>query len=201
MVTKSSKALTGKALQLAVLRFIAREEPLGATLSAFPQLDRVKLQKALERIAGVLEGNGADLEPPGPAYLRLRLYSDGAARGNPGLAGAGAVLVEPSGQVVDKLGKFLGRQTNNYAEYMGLLMGLKRARELGVREVEVFADSELMIRQLGGRYQVKSPSLRPLYLETLQVLNDFERVKLVHVPREMNRAADEMSNRAIDERM
>lgn len=200
MVTKSSKALTGKALQLAVLRFIAREEPLGATLSAFPQLDRVKLQRALERAASVLE-NGADDTPAAPAYLRLRLYSDGAARGNPGLAGAGAVLVEPSGQVVDKLGKFLGRQTNNYAEYQGMLMGLKRARELGVREVEVFADSELMIRQLGGRYQVKSPSLRPLYLETLQVLNDFERVKLVHVPREMNRAADEMSNRAIDERM
>lgn len=201
MATKSSKALTGKALQAAVLRFIAREEPLGATLSAFPQLDRVKLQRALERAAGLLEGNGVDETPAPPAYLRLRLYSDGAARGNPGPAGAGAVLVEPSGQVVDKLGKFLGRQTNNYAEYQGMLLGLKRARELGVREVEVFADSELMIRQLGGRYQVKSPTLRPLYLETLQVLNDFERVKLVHVPREMNRAADEMSNKAIEERM
>src|SRR5437867_20752 len=79
--------------------------------------------------------------------------------------------------------------------------GLKRARELGVQEVEVFADSELMIRQLGGRYQVKSPSLRPLYEEALKLLNDFSRVKLVHVPREMNAAADEMSNRAIDERL
>jgi len=72
---------------------------------------------------------------------------------------------------------------------------------LKVREVEVFADSELMIRQLGGRYQVKSPSLRPLYEEALKLLNEFERVKLVHVPREMNRAADEMSTRAIEERM
>jgi ribonuclease HI len=131
----------------------------------------------------------------------VRLYSDGAARGNPGLAGAGAVLVEPSGQVVDRIGKFLGTQTNNYAEYMGLLLGLRRARELSVREVEVFADSELMLRQLGGRYQVKSASLRPLYEEALSLFNDFERVKLVHVPREMNRAADEMSNRAIDERL
>jgi ribonuclease HI len=76
-----------------------------------------------------------------------------------------------------------------------------RWRELKVREVEVFADSELMIRQLGGRYQVKSPSLRPLYEEALKLLNEFERVKLVHVPREMNRAADEMSTRAIEERM
>ncbi|PZR14430.1 MAG: RNase H [Archangium gephyra] len=201
MATKSSKALTGKALQLAVLRFIAREEPLVATLGAFPQLDRNKIQRALERAAALLEGKGGEEAEAPPAYLRLRLYSDGVARGNPGPAGAGAVLVEPSGQLVDKLGKFLGHQTNNYAEYMGLLMGLKRARELNVREVEVFADSELMIRQLGGRYQVKSPSLRPLYEETLQVLNGFERVKLVVVPREMNRAADEMSNRAIDERM
>lgn len=201
MATKSSKALTGKALQLAVLRFIAREEPLVATLGAFPQLDRSKIQRALERAAALLEGKGGEEAEAPPAYLRLRLYSDGVARGNPGPAGAGAVLVEPSGQLVDKLGKFLGHQTNNYAEYMGLLMGLKRARELNVREVEVFADSELMIRQLGGRYQVKSPSLRPLYEETLQVLNGFERVKLVVVPREMNRAADEMSNRAIDERM
>ncbi|HXN40659.1 MAG TPA: ribonuclease HI family protein, partial [Myxococcaceae bacterium] len=79
--------------------------------------------------------------------------------------------------------------------------GLKRARDLGIREVEVFADSELMIRQLGGRYQVRSPTLRPLYQEALRVLNDFSRVKLVHVPRKMNAAADEMSNRAIDERM
>lgn len=199
MASKNSRALSGRALQAAVLRFIAREEPLVATLGAFPQLDRQRLQRALEKAAGLLEGTQE--EEAAPAYHRLRLYSDGAARGNPGPAGAGAILVEPSGQVVDKLGKFLGHQTNNFAEYTGLLMGLKRAKELGVREVEVFADSELMIRQLGGRYQVRSPSLRPLYEETLQLLNAFERVKLVHVPREMNRAADEMSNRAIDERM
>ena len=201
MATKSSRPLTGKTLQAAVLRFIAREEPLVATLGAFPQLDRTRLQRALEKAAGLLEGNPPEEVEPAPSYLRLRLYSDGAARGNPGPAGAGAVLVEPSGQVVDKLGKFLGHQTNNYAEYMGLLLGLRRASELKVREVEVFADSELMIRQLGGRYQVKSPSLRPLYEEALKLLNEFERVKLVHVPREMNRAADEMSTRAIEERM
>lgn len=192
--------MTGKLLHAAVLRFLAREEPLVATLGAFPQLDRAQLQRILERAASHLEDHGAPERPAAPPP-RLRLYSDGVARGNPGLAGAGAVLVEPSGQVVDRLGKFLGTQTNNFAEYSGLLLGLKRAQELGVREVEVFADSELMIRQLGGRYQVKSTSLRPLYEEALRLLNDFERVKLVHVPREMNRAADEMSNRAIDQRL
>lgn len=182
-----------------LLAFIAREEPLSATLEAFPQVTRERLKKLLARAADAIELS-AELEEAG-AFERLRVYSDGAARGNPGLSGAGAVLVEPSGQVVDRLGKFLGVQTNNYAEYMGLLIGLRRARDLGVREVEVFADSELMIRQLGGRYQVKSASLRPLYQEAVKLLNDFSRVKLVHVPREMNKAADEMSNRAIDERM
>lgn len=144
--------------------------------------------------------NGEEANDAG-ALERVRVYSDGAARGNPGLSGAGAVLVEPNGQVVDRIGKFLGVQTNNYAEYMGLLLGLRRAQALGVTEVEVFADSELMIRQLGGRYQVKSPTLRPLYEEAVKLLKDFSRVKLVHVPREMNKAADEMSNRAIDERL
>jgi ribonuclease HI len=186
-----------------VLRHIAREEPLAATLKAFPSLSREKLTRLLDRMADLCdELTHAPVVREAPvAMQRVRVYSDGAARGNPGPAGAGAVLVEPSGQVVDRLGKFLGVQTNNFAEYMGLILGLRRARDLAVREVEVFADSELMIRQLGGRYQVKSPSLRPLYEEALLLLNGFSRVKLVHVPREMNSAADEMSNRAIDERL
>ncbi len=189
-----------------IIRFMAKHEPLQATLEAFPHVDREHLARLLERVAATFDGYGMKtlgalprLSSPAPASVRV--YSDGAARGNPGLSGAGAVLVDPQGQVVDKLGKFLGTQTNNYAEYMGLLLGLRRARALGVREVEVYADSELMIRQLGGRYQVKSPSLKPLYDEAVRLLNDFSRVKLVHVPREMNRAADEMSNRAIDERL
>jgi ribonuclease HI len=188
-----------------VLRFISRQEALESTLEAFPGLARAELRKLLERAA---EQSAAGMKSlaqlallSSPMPERLRVYSDGAARGNPGLSGAGAVLVEPSGNVIDRLGKFLGKQTNNYAEYMGLLLGLRRARALGVREVEVFADSELMIRQLGGRYQVKSKTLKPLYDEAVRLLNDFSRVKLVHVPRAMNKAADEMSNRAIDERL
>lgn len=186
-----------------LLKFLAKEEPFEAARHAFPGLSRERLTRVLERAAEALSehnGNGVPMLPS-PAPPKVRVYSDGAARGNPGPSGAGAILVEPSGQVVDRLGKFLGVRTNNYAEYMGLLLGLRRARDLGVSEVEVFADSELMIRQLGGRYQVKSPSLRPLYDEAVKLLNDFSRVKLVHVPREMNRAADEMSNRAIDERL
>jgi ribonuclease HI len=187
-----------------ILRHVAREEPLSITLKAFPGLTRERLARLLERVAETIApGNSraSALTDAALAPSKVRVYSDGAARGNPGPSGAGAVLVDSSGNVVDRLGKYLGIQTNNYAEYMGLLLGLKRARELGIREVEVFADSELMIRQLGGRYQVRSPSLRPLYEQALRLLNDFSRVKLVHVPRKMNAAADEMSNRAIDERL
>jgi ribonuclease HI len=84
---------------------------------------------------------------------------------------------------------------------MGLLIGLDRAIELGATEIEVYADSELMIRQLDGKYQVKSPTLRPLFEEAQRRLRGFKRVKLTHVPRKENAEADEMSNRAIDERL
>ncbi|ATB27934.1 ribonuclease HI family protein [Melittangium boletus] len=190
-----------------LLRYIAREEPLTGTVRAFPGFTREDVGRLLEAAATKL----SERPPPAPAQAppalpessatRLKLFSDGAARGNPGPAGAGAVLVDGDGRVVARLGRFLGVQTNNYAEYMGLLLGLEHARHLKVRELEVLADSELLIRQLQGRYQVKSPTLRPLYEEATGLLKHFDRVKLVHVPREKNKAADEMSSRAIDERM
>jgi ribonuclease HI len=132
---------------------------------------------------------------------RLRVFSDGAARGNPGPAGAGAVVLDSKGRVLARVGKFLGKQTNNVAEYEGLLLGLARAKELGAREVEVRADSLLLIRQLEGAYQVKNAALKVLHAKAKELLRSFDRVDLRHVPREENVLADEMSNRAIDERM
>ncbi|MCP3144047.1 ribonuclease HI family protein [Pyxidicoccus xibeiensis] len=203
-----------------ILRHIAREEPLSATVRAFRGLTREHVGQLLEDAAARLGGEPSS-RPEGPStpgaaasapvepevrassepLPRLRVYSDGAARGNPGPAGAGAVLTDPEGHVVARLGRFLGHQTNNHAEYMGLLLGLKHAKALGAREVEVFADSELLIRQLGGRYQVKSPTLKPLYDEARLLLAAFSQVKLVHIPRAKNAEADEMSNRAIDEKL
>ena len=105
----------------------------------------------------------------------VRVFSDGAARGNPGPAGAGAVLIDASGRVLARLGRFLGRQTNNVAEYEGLLLGLKHARDLGYREVEVRADSQLLIRQLKGEYAVRHAGLKPLHAEALRLLHAFDR--------------------------
>jgi ribonuclease HI len=132
---------------------------------------------------------------------RTRLYTDGAARGNPGPAGAGAVILNPDGHVVAKIGKFLGDSTNNVAEYMGLILGLKRAKAMGIKELEVYSDSELLVRQLAGEYQVKADHLRPLHDEARALLQGFSFIQVRHIPREENAQADAMSNRAIDERL
>jgi len=129
----------------------------------------------------------------------VRIYSDGASRGNPGPAGAGAVLEGEDGHPIEHLGRFLGKQTNNHAEYQGALLGLRRARALGATSIELLSDSQLLIRQLQGNYRVKNPGLLPLYKEALQWLAQFSKVTLTYIPREKNRAADAMSNRAIDE--
>jgi ribonuclease HI len=132
---------------------------------------------------------------------RTRLYTDGAARGNPGPAGAGAVILNPDGHVVAKIGKFLGDSTNNVAEYMGLILGLKRAKAMGIKELEVYSDSELLVKQLQGEYQVKADHLRPLHDEAKALLQGFSFIQVRHIPREENAQADAMSNRAIDERL
>ena len=133
--------------------------------------------------------------------VRTRLFTDGAARGNPGPAGAGAVIISPDGHVVAKVGKYLGETTNNVAEYTGLILGLKRAKAMGLRELDVLADSELLVKQLSGEYQVKADHLRPLHDEAKALLAGFDKIDLRHIPREENEAADEMSNRAIDLRL
>jgi ribonuclease HI len=202
--------MTARPSLAALLRAIAEEEPLERTLARFPGVDRAQLEALLLEAAGAparRHPRGEGVRRPTQEGLPLRghrwirVASDGAARGNPGPAGAGAVLFDADGKVIERLGQFLGKETNNVAEYMGLLLGVRRAAELGAEELEVMADSELMIRQLSGVYQVRSPVLRRLHAEAMALLKGFRRVKLLHVPRAKNAEADEMSNRAIDERM
>jgi len=129
-----------------------------------------------------------------------RLHCDGACRGNPGPAGAGIVLHDPQGRLRVRKGRYLGETTNNVAEYQALLLGLAEARKLEVKKLRILADSELMVRQLTGRYRVKSPHLLPLWQAALQALKDFDAWVVAHVPREENRLADEAANRAIDQK-
>lgn len=129
--------------------------------------------------------------------MKWILYSDGASRGNPGESGAGAFLVNDKGEEIE-LVKYLGQRTNNQAEYEGLILGLEKLKSLGARKVEIRADSELMIRQLQGKYRVKNPDLQVLFGKAGALLKHFEEVSLRHVPREQNKEADRLSNEAID---
>jgi ribonuclease HI len=130
--------------------------------------------------------------------VRLVVHVDGGARGNPGPAAAAAVLSTPEGDVLDEASEFLGVATNNVAEYRGLLLGLARARALGASEVEVVNDSELVAKQINGQYKVKHPAMRPLYLDAMQALREFEQWSIRSVPRAQNADADALVNQALD---
>ena len=132
--------------------------------------------------------------------VALRLHVDGASRGNPGEAGFGIHVTDPEGGLVASLFGYLGQATNNVAEYQALLHGLRFALASGATAVEVFSDSELLVRQLEGRYRVKNSGLQPLFREAQSLLARFSRARVSHVPRERNREADALANRAVDEK-
>ena len=131
----------------------------------------------------------------------LVVYTDGGARGNPGPAAIGAVVFDPSTEppaVVATVSECIGVTTNNVAEYRAVIEGLKAARSLGPRRVVLRADSQLVIRQLEGRYRVKQAHLRPLYEEARALLDGFPEIELTHVRREENVDADALVNAALD---
>ena len=130
--------------------------------------------------------------------MRVEIFIDGAARGNPGPAACG-VLIRHEGEDLLERAECLGRATNNVAEYRGLLLGLKLAGDLGATHVDVFSDSELLVRQIRGEYKVKAPHLRPLFKEAKSALQSFEGFSIGHVPREQNKIADGLANQALDE--
>ena len=124
---------------------------------------------------------------------------DGGARGNPGPAAAAAVATSPDGEALGERNAYIGEATNNVAEYRALLLGLELARDLGANEVEVINDSELVARQIGGEYKVKHAGLKPLYLDAMRALREFERWRVRSVRRESNERADALVNQTLDE--
>ncbi|MBU0483001.1 MAG: ribonuclease HI family protein [Proteobacteria bacterium] len=126
------------------------------------------------------------------------LYTDGASRGNPGQAAAGVSLVDSRGQEIVGEGLYLGQTTNNVAEYKALLFGLEKARSLGVVNLAIKLDSELIVRQLQGRYKVKNEKLIPLFVQTEKILADLKSYRISHVPRSENKRADQLANEALD---
>jgi probable phosphoglycerate mutase len=131
----------------------------------------------------------------------LTAHCDGGSRGNPGPSGYGAVIEDAQGRVVARLSQFLGHQTNNYAEYSGLLAVLKWASENGVKRLRVVSDSELMVKQMKGLYKVKNPGLLPLWEEAKRLAAHLDRFEMRHTLRGGNQEADRLANEAMDKGM
>jgi ribonuclease HI len=129
--------------------------------------------------------------------MKLIINTDGLSKGNPGTAAIGATIKDERGKTLAIISKRIGITTNNVAEYKALIAALQQVKKMGGTQLEIRADSELMIRQLNGRYKIKSEGLKPLYIEATQLLTKFETVSLKHVPRELNAEADQLANDAV----
>ena len=130
--------------------------------------------------------------------MKATLFADGGARGNPGPAASGAVIFGEDGAVLREVGTFLGTATNNVAEWTGLVTGLEAALALGVSDLAVRLDSELVVKQINGEYRVKNPGLIPLHAQAKVLLRRFASVDVRHVPRKQNTAADALVNQVLD---
>ena len=148
------------------------------------------------RGARLFSDSSAESSAPAAAY---GANIDGGSRGNPGPASYGVVIRDPRGEVVAKLKKYIGRMTNNVAEYYGLIAALDYAQSHGIRALRVESDSELLVRQMRGQYKVKSAELRPLFERARKMAQTFASFKIEHVYREQNAEADALANEVLDE--
>jgi len=129
---------------------------------------------------------------------RATIFADGAARGNPGPASIGIIIKNEQGKLIASVSQRIGTTTNNQAEYMAIITALEKAISLGARQVDLYSDSELVVRQINGRYRVKKAALKPLYQRAKQLQNSLEGFTITHIPREQNAEADNLANRALD---
>lgn len=131
--------------------------------------------------------------------MEATLFADGGSRGNPGPAASAAVLLDPSGELLEEVGAYLGVATNNVAEWTALILGLEAAERRGIRRLAVRLDSELVVKQLRGEYRVKHAGLQPLHRRAQQLLRRFGEIEIRHVPRKQNAVADRLVNHVLDQ--
>lgn len=184
-----------------LIDFLANSATVQQTVEeAFPGVD----SKALAQILGASDPTpkiestekSHGVSPDGLVFV----HTDGACRGNPGPSGAGWVFSEPGGHVFRRGKAFLGRATNNEAEYVAVILALEDALEQGFQSLKLHADSELLIKQVNGIYRVKNPRIKELYTRLMGLARKFVSFEAVHVRREFNAEADLEANRAIDGR-
>lgn len=134
-----------------------------------------------------------------PIIMKLIVNTDGGARGNPGPAGIGVVIRNDQNSIIAEHKEYIGETTNNVAEYKALILALVEAQQLQATEVDIFMDSELVVRQMSGQYKIKEPTLQVLAKEVFKLMHHFKNVRFRHVLREKNKEADKLVNEAIDE--
>ncbi len=132
--------------------------------------------------------------------MKLKIFTDGGARGNPGPAASGIVIKNENNDPIESFGEFLGDQTNNFAEYSALIAGLKKAKILGATEVDCYLDSELVVKQMRQEYKVREPGLQKLFVQAYNEASQFKKVQYLHIPREKNKEADKQVNMILDSR-
>jgi len=199
----------------AVLEALAASLDAGEVLSRFPGLAREQLREIvleaavrLPRAAGrsmsapatTAASNAASAGVAGAWPAEVTVHIDGGARGNPGEAGIGAYFQDRSGASLQSIARYIGRATNNTAEYQALLIALARARDAGVKHLRVFSDSELLVNQVNGRYRTTVPHLQQYLQEAIRLMREIGRVDVTHVRREQNKEADALANEAMDKR-
>ena len=128
---------------------------------------------------------------------KVIIFTDGAADPNPGPAAIGAVIKDEAGRILARISQRIGRATNNQAEYQAIISALEKAIKLGARRVDLYSDSELVVKQLNGSYRVKAPALKPLYQQVKKLQGLFEHFTVTHIPRQRNSEADNLANKAL----
>jgi ribonuclease HI len=184
-----------------LIDFLAGSKVVQAAVQdEFPSVD----QDTLASILGASSPTPVEPIQPRPQTRAVPsglvfLHTDGACRGNPGPSSAGWVFSEPGGGIFRRGGAFLGKATNNEAEYVAVILALEDALKIGVSEVKLHADSELLVKQVNGIYRVKNPRIKELYTQLMALARKFKSFEAKHVRREFNQEADAEANRALDE--
>lgn len=179
-----------------ILKYLAETLSFAKTRQGFPFLTDSDFREILLEASSVV-----DTSPAGHKLAtsnRLTFYIDGASRGNPGKAAVGVVIINDKGHVIGEKGKYIGETTNNAAEYQALLEALAEAKTHGGRNIRIYSDSELLVRQINGIYKVRDGKLLTLYNEAKRLISGFDHFKIDHITRDKNSRADALANEALD---
>ncbi|MFO0781911.1 MAG: reverse transcriptase-like protein [Candidatus Saccharimonadales bacterium] len=160
-----------------------------------------QLAEAIDKVYGDDAPQGEKAPDPGAHPDKVKLFGDGGSRGNPGPSASGYVVLDMEDNVLVDKGVYLGVTTNNQAEYTALKLGLEECQKMGVKEVQVYMDSLLVVNQMKGIFKIKNRDLFPIHENIKELAKEFEKVSYSHVPREFNKLADAAVNRALDDHL